>query len=65
MATAVMPKSAARPAAPARVAKAAPRALVDNKRDEDMASFAPVVFMPVLLLALVFAIAFWLTPALH
>lgn len=64
MATAVMPKTAPRPAA-----KPAPevekRGKIDNQRTEDMARFAMVLMMPAVLGALVIAIAFFLTPAVQ
>lgn len=64
MATAVMPKSAARTTAP-KAEVQEKRAKIDNQRTEDMARFAIVVMMPVVLIAMVFVIAFWLTPAVQ
>ena len=64
MATAVMPKSATRTTAP-KAAVQEKRAKIDNQRTEDMARFAMVVMMPVVLIAMVFVIAFWLTPAVQ
>ena len=68
MATAVLPKTA-RPSSPttnaAPIRKAPARATIDNQRTEDFGRFAIVVMMPIVLVAMVCAIAFWLTPALQ